>query len=141
MSDSIWAFLVRNLGGRIGESMPGLDPSTNIATHPIQNPAPAIVDPTAAPTGPITGPVGPTGPMMLDRDTGRPTNEPPASTAPPGSQADPWEKVKQAGAQLGQIGAQRPPMSPGMAAPQIHRGQPMNLIEAVFGINKRQRDY
>lgn len=141
MSDSIWDFLVRNLGGRIGGSMPGLEPTTNIGVHPIQNPAPAIPDPTAPPTGPITGPVGPTGPMMLDRETGLPLNEPPASTVPPGSQADPWEKVKQAGSQISQIGSQRAPMSPGMAAPQVHRGQPVNLIEAVFGINKRQRDY
>lgn len=141
MSDSIWAFLVRNLGGRIGDSMPGFDASTNIATHPIQNPAPAIPDPTAAPTGPITGPTGPLGPEMLSRETGMPVNDPPASTAPPGSQRDPWEKVKQAGSQISQIESQRAPMSPGMAAPQVHRGQPVNLIEAVFGINKRQRDY
>lgn len=136
MSDSIWDFLVRRLGG----SMPGLESTTNVATHPIQNPAPAITDLTS-PAGPITGPVGPTGPMMLDRETGRPLNEPPLPAAPPAvSQADPWEKLKQAGSQLGQIGAQRPPMSAGMAAPQVHRGQPVSLIDAVFGINKR-RDY
>lgn len=128
MSDSIWDFLVRRLGG----SMPRLESTTNVATHPIQNPAPAITDLTS-PAGPITGPVGPTGPMMLDRETGRPA-------APTGPQADPWEKVKQAGRQLGQIGAQRPPMNAGMSAPQAHRGQPVSLIDAVFGINKR-RDY
>lgn len=135
MSDSIWDFLVRRLGG----SMPGLEPTTNVATHPIQNPAPAITDLTS-PAGLITGPVGPTGPMMLDRETGRPLSEPPVPTAPPGSTGDPWEKAKQAGSQLGQIGAQRSPMSAGMSAPQAHRGQPVSLIDAVFGINKR-RDY
>ena len=139
MSDSIWDFLIRNLGGRLGGSMPGIEPTTNIGVHPIQNPAMGIPDPTAPPSGPITGPVGPTGPMVLDRETGRPMNEPSLPVSAPRSANDPWAKVKQAAGQLSQMGAPRP-MSPGMAAPQVHRGQPMNLIDAVFGVNRRQRD-
>jgi hypothetical protein len=143
MEGAFWDFLVKNLGGSLGGSMPGgasipgLPPSVNIGTHPVQSPAPAVADAVASPTGPITGPTGPLGPEMLNRETGLPVNDP----KKPVDYTKAFGALSSIGKDVSKLGAPAAP-SAAMIAPQIHRGsgQPMSLIEAVFGLNKKQRE-
>lgn len=96
--------------------MPDMAPTQNVGVHPVQNPAESQT-PTSAPDSGIT----------IQRVSSTPVD-------PTGKKK--WDSLSAAGAKLAQAGQPQRPAGSG-AAPQVHRGQAVSLLDLVFGPNRK----